>query len=51
MLLRNININICSNEIKWDVNKLNYKSITRWDEYEWQCEMEVICSTQKSWTN
>jgi len=37
----NININICSIELKWDGKKLKYDMITRLGEYEWRCEMEI----------
>jgi len=30
----NININICSIELKWDGKRLNYDMIMRWGEYE-----------------
>jgi len=43
-LRTNININICSIELKWDGKKLKYDMITRWDKYEYRCEMEEIYS-------
>jgi len=40
----NININICSIELKWDGQKLKYDMIKRWGKYEYRYEMEVIYS-------
>jgi len=39
----NMNINICSMQLKWDMAKQQkYDMITRWGEYEFRFEMEVI---------
>jgi len=47
LLLFHSDINVCSIKINEIAKKLKYGMITRWGEYEWQCDMEVIYSAYK----